>query len=123
MKNVQFPIPNKISSELELDSSWDSSQIRNLIQRKTQVGRQPAFLFLGRKEAALLRHHLGTAFGPEAVQSLKNVYYMGLEVIELNTDQFLRTAGMKRIQDFHERVGRQPKWKDISGGSLWQFEA
>ena len=122
MKNVPFPVPGKISSELEMEKAWDSAQVHDLIERKTRAGRQPAFLFLGKKEAALLRQHLGSAFGPDSVRSLRNIYYMGLEVIELNTDQFLRTAGMKRVQDFRDRAGRRPGWKDVSGGSLWQLE-
>lgn len=122
MKNVPEPALAEVTSEVELDAFWDSAAIRDLITRKTRVGRQPAFLFLGKHEAGLLREHLGAAFGPEAVHCLKNTYYMGLEVIELDTPRFLRTAGMKRIQEFRERVGRKPKWMDVSSGSVWQFE-
>ena len=123
MKNVPFPIPGKIASELKLGTEWDSARIHELIARKTGAGRIPAFLFLGEHEAVLLRQHLGSAFGPEAVRCLKNVYYMGLEVIELDTPSFFRTAGMKRVQDFRKRIGRKPGWQDVSDGSLWQHES
>jgi hypothetical protein len=59
-------------------------------------------------EAYLLRQHLGAAFGPENVQTLKNLYYMGLEVIEVETDYFLRTSGMKRVKNFAREAGRHP---------------
>lgn len=122
MNNVPSTPSQGVPSELTLHSRWDTAGIRDLITKKTRAGRRPAFLFLGQHEAELLRSHLGAAFGPDSVRSLKNIYYMGLEVIELNTPSFFRTAGMKRVQGFRERVGRQPRWKDITGGSLWQFE-
>ena len=105
-----------------MTNAWDTTRIRALIERKTKAGRKPAVLFVGRREADMLRAHLGAAFGPESVQSLKNLYYMGLEVIELDTWSFLRTAGLKRVEDFRDQRGRQPKWKDIRAGSLWSFE-
>jgi hypothetical protein len=109
-----------IASELVLFHEWNTKALRELIERKSTAGRTPAFLFLGRQEAYLLRKNLGSVFGNESVRSLKNLYYMGLEVIEVNTDHFLRTAGMKRVQEFREKAGRHPKWKDIANGSLWQ---
>ena len=115
--------PVYVRSELVLGGTWDTVRLRALIARKTAAGRKPAFLFLGRREADLLRQHLGASFGPESVQSLKNLYYMGLEVIELDTWSFLRTAGMKRVQEFRDQRGHHPKWKDIADGSLWHFEA
>lgn len=108
-----------VASELVLFHEWKTEAIRDLIDRKSTVGRTPAFLFVGRHEAYLLRNHLGAAFGNESVQSLKNLYYMGLEVIEVNTDHFLRTAGMKRVKEFRDRAGHTPKWKDISNVSFW----
>lgn len=108
-----------VASELVLFHEWKTDALRDLIERKSTAGRTPAFLFVGRHEAYLLRKHLGAAFGNESVRSLKNLYYMGLEVIEVNTDHFLRTAGMKRVKQFRERAGRTPKWKDISNVSFW----
>ncbi|MDP0492176.1 MAG: hypothetical protein Q7Q71_14095 [Verrucomicrobiota bacterium JB023] len=110
-----------IPSELRLYHHWDSEALRDLIDTKTSNNRKPAYLFLGRHEAFLLRRHLKAAFGPESVRSLKNLYYMGLEVVEVDTDYFLRTVGMKRVQSFRELTGKnQPRWKDITSGSVWQ---
>ena len=87
----------QIQSELKLANEWDTLAIRQLIETKTAANRTPICLFLGNQEAHLLRVHLKAAFGPDAVQSLKSLYYMGLEVVEVDTDSFLRTAGAKRM--------------------------
>jgi hypothetical protein len=109
------------ASELHLGRDWNTGAIRELIEQKTSAGRKPAFLLVGQHEADLLRGHLGSAFGPESVRSLKNLYYMGLEVIELDTPSFLRTAGMKRILGFRESRGRPPLRKDVNDASFWGF--
>ena len=111
-----------VNSELELEDIWDTAAIRNLIKEKSAAQRTPAFLFLGHHEAQLLRENIGAAFGPSSVQSLKNLYYMGLEIIEVDTDRFLRTAGNKRVKSFRDALGRKPKWKDIQSASCWSFE-
>ena len=112
----------KIESELEFETVWDTAAIRKLIDDKSSIDRTPTFLFLGRHEAMLLRVHLNSAFGSEAVQSLKSLYYMGLEIIELETDRFLRTAGAKRVKMFKNSQGDRPKWKDIQLASMWSFQ-
>ena len=112
---------DKATSELQLKTEWDSAALRALIAKKSAAGRTPAFLFLGRHEAMLLRVHLNADFGPSAVRSLKNLYYMGLEVIEVKTDSFLRTAGSKRVKAFQDALGRRPKWKELQYSSSWQF--
>jgi hypothetical protein len=100
---------------------WNTESLRALIIRKSAQGRKPAFLFVGQQEADLLRHHLGTAFGPESVHTLKNLYYMGLQVIELEAESFLRTAGMKRVRGLEEALNRTPTEKDLAASSFWQF--
>lgn len=112
----------QIESELELGTSWDTQAIKDLIARKSAAQRIPAFLFLGHHEAMLLRVHLNADFGSSAVRSLKNLYYMGLEIIEVDTPRFLRTAGMKRVKAFQDALGRKPKWKDIQSQSQWSFQ-
>ena len=108
-------------SELKLVYRWESDEVRRLVERKSAAGKKPAYLFLGRYEAELLRHHLGTAFGPESVQSLKNSYYMGMKVIELDTESYLRTAGAKRVEGLAEALNRNPDWKDLEASSFWFF--
>jgi len=112
--------PRHGASELHMNRFWNTDAVRELIADKTSAGRKPAFLFLGKCEADLLREDLGAAFGPESVRSLRNLYYMGLEVIELETPSFLRTAGMKRVLGFREDKGRTPVWKDLDSG-FWSF--
>lgn len=111
----------QVPSELRLYHEWDTIAMRELIDHKSDIGRRASFLLLGHHEAYLLREHLGNAFGAESVRSLKNLYYMGLEVIEIDTDYFLRTTGTKRIENFNAAKGRRPKWKDIKSGSLWNL--
>lgn len=108
-------------SELVFRDQWDTESLRNLVERKTAAGKKPAFLFLGRREAELLREHIGAAFGPESVQSLKNHYYMGMEVIELDTRCYLRTAGAKRVSSLTEALNRKPGWRDLEASSFWFF--
>lgn len=112
---------DKASSELEFKTEWDAAALRELIKKKSAAQRTPAFLFLGRHEAMLLRVHLNADFGPSAVRTLKNLYYSGLEVIEVDTDRFLRTAGTKRVKAFQDALGRRPKWKDLQYSSSWHF--
>lgn len=108
-------------SEARMFDRWNSETIRALINRKTAQGRKPAFLFLGQHEAGLLRHHLGTAFGPESVRSLSQLYYMGLEVIETAAPSYLRTAGMKRVRGLEEALNRMPGPGDLEASSFWRF--
>ena len=111
----------KPRSELRMIDCWNTEAMRALIHRKTSQGRKPAFLFLGRQEAELLRHHLGTAFGSDNVRSLKNVYYMGLEVREVDTESYLRTAGSKRVHGLEEALNREPNHCDLEASSFWHY--
>ncbi len=108
-------------SELQMFDRWNTESLQALINRKTTEGRMPSFLFLGRQEAELLRHHLGTAFGAESVRSLKNPYYFGLKVIEVDTESYLRTAGMKRVRGLEEALNRTPDHHDLEASSFWRF--
>ena len=87
-------------SELKLIGRWESEDLRRIVDRKTRAGHRPSFLFLGRYEANLLREHLGAAFGPESVRTLKNLYYMGMEVVEIQAESCLRTTTAKPKRKF-----------------------
>ncbi len=123
MTTLEAPAPAELKprSELELTNTWDTDALRRLTNRKTADGRKPAFLFLGAREADLLREHLGAAFGPESVRTLKNLYYMGLEVVELEVESYFRTAGIKRVEGLKEALNRNPGWKDIEASRFWRF--
>ena len=122
MNTIAPAATTSIESELQLDFAWDSQKVRDLIDRKSSEGRSPAFFFLGRHEAGLLRGHLAESFGEASVASFKNLYYMGLEVIELEMESFLRTAGMKRIKTFRDLNGRRLHKSDAMKESFWSFE-
>jgi hypothetical protein len=108
-------------SELNLEDHWDSDAIGRLIKRKTVAGRKPSFLFLGRREAELLRDHLGNPSSHEWVRTLRQFNYMGLEVVELEIESYLRTAGTKRVEGLTEALNRRPGWKDLEASSFWNY--
>ncbi|BCX46938.1 hypothetical protein HAHE_08460 [Haloferula helveola] len=111
----------QVETELSFEDLWDSAAVSDLIRSKSSLGETPAFLFLGRREAELLRGHLAAAFGSDAVTSLKGTYYMGLEVIEIDCDTFLRAAGRKTVRTLQDPIARRPDWRDRDSDALWQF--
>jgi hypothetical protein len=117
------PLPDSVSiaAELELDGTWDTGAISGLIRSKCVLGETPAFLFLGRKEAALLREHLAKAFGAEAVATLRDTYYMGLEVVEIESESFVFAGGRKVVRTLQDPISRRPAWRDRETEAMWQF--
>jgi len=110
-------IPDPTRSDSPVTPGWNAAEIAALILEQTDREGMPAFLFLGRHEQALLREHLGAAFGHEAVTSLRDSYYMGLEIIEVASDYFLRVGGRKRLP---ARPARLPSRYDRP--TVWRFE-
>lgn len=124
MKTINAtPLPDAASvmPEITMADTWDTPAISALIRSKSSNGESPAFLFLGRKEASLLQGHLGAAFGPESVVTLRDTYYMGLEVIELDCDSFICTAGRKAVRTLQDPISRRPEWRDRDTNGLWQL--
>ena len=113
--------PTRLHVDLSMGDGWNSAALSELIRSKSAPGEIPAFLFLGRHEARLLRGHLGAAFGEEAVASLKDLYYMGLEVVEVDIEQFLRVAGRKVTRASGKSITRRPAWRDRKTDSLWSL--
>lgn len=111
----------KFPSELSIRGVWDSAAVSGLIRSKSSAGETPAFLFVGRHEGLLLRNHLAAAFGPDSVSTLKDTYYMGLKVIEIDVETYLRTAGRKTLRTLQDPIARRPAWRDEASDSLWQF--
>ncbi len=116
------PVPDSVSlaSEASITGTWDSSVLANLLRDKSRPGEAPAFLLLGRKEAALLRSHLAAAFGQEAVTTLKGTYYMGLEVVEIDTPEFFHTGGCKSVPRASENSTRAPRLA-MDSDSIWRL--
>lgn len=116
-----YPDMSSVPSELSLEDSWDGEAVSELIRSKCENGETPAFLFLGRKEAELLQHHLADAFGEDAVSTVQGTYYMGLDVITIDCESFLATGGRKIIRTLQDPMARRPAWRDRNTDTLWQF--
>lgn len=117
------PLPDATSlvPELTMHDTWNARAVSQLIRSKCRFGETPAFLFVGRKEAALLREHLAEVFGAEAVTTLHQTYYMGLEVVEIGSESFLFTAGRKVVRTLQDPIARRPEWRDRETEAMWQF--
>lgn len=120
-KSYLLPDTGSLEPELSFEGGWDSRAVSDLIRSKSSLNRTPACLFLGRKEAALLRGHLAEAFGSVAVSMLKNSYYMGLEVVEIDCDAFVFVGGRKTIRTLQDPIHARPAWRDAETRSLWSF--
>lgn len=117
------PIPDDatLAPELSFADTWDSVAVSDLIRSKSSFGETPAFLFIGQKEAGLLREHLAQVFGSEAASILKDTYYMGLEVVEIECEQFLYAGGRKTVRTLQDPISRRPAWRDRDTDTLWQL--
>lgn len=100
---------------------WDSAAVARLIRSKSDHGETPSFLFLGRKETLLLREHLATAFGAEAVTTLRATYYQGLEVVSIAADTFVFAGGRKSSRTLQDPMIRRQPWQDRETSGLWQL--
>lgn len=110
-----------VPSELSFEEVWDGEAVSELIRSKSENGETPAFLFLGRKEANLLKEHLAEIFGEESVVTLNGTYYKGLDVVTIDCESFLATGGRKAIRTLKDPMSRRPAWRDRETDGLWQF--
>lgn len=76
-------------------TAWDIRAVAKLVRSKCVDGKTPSFLFLGRREAALLKEHLAEVFGEESVITLNGTYYMGLNVKTIACESFFAIGGSK----------------------------
>jgi hypothetical protein len=116
-----LPDDRTLESELRMDAVWNHEAVADLIRSKSDHGETPAFLFLGRKEAGLLRIYLAEAFGAEAVASLFDTYYLGLDVVEIDSESFLYTAGRKVNRTLQPSFHRRSPRLDREAEALRQF--
>ena len=79
-------------------NTWDTVAVARIVRDNSEERKSPAFLYLGRFEAELLRSHLGAAFGEESVTTLHEIYYMGLKVVTVDADQYINTGGSKEVR-------------------------
>jgi len=111
--------PTNLPRDLELKDQWNTSALRALVDARCHEGRKPSRLFLGRHECALLKGHLGEAFGDDSVSTFNDLYYMGMLVVELNTDSCVRVAGEK-FMDRLEKSGF--KLEDLQDDSFSEWD-
>ena len=114
-----YPDRIGVSSELVMDGRWDARAVSELIRTKCANGDVPSFLFLGRKEAALLKEHLAEVFGEDSVITLNGTYYMGLSVKTINCESFFAIGGSKT-----HRTQSTPsclEWRDGGSRAAWRF--
>lgn len=116
-----YPDLMTVPSELSFDGIWNSAAVSELIRSKCDYGQTPAFLFLGRNEAKLLKEHLSQAWGPESVVTLKHSYYMGLEVVTIDCESFLATGGRKAIRAPQNPISHRPVRRDSDVETLWKY--
>lgn len=110
-----------VPSELSFRDCWDGEAVSELIRSKSAHGETPAFLFLGRREALMLREHLAEIFGEESVVTLNGTYYKGLDVVTIDCESFLATGGRKTIRTLQDPISRRPAWRDETSETLWRF--
>jgi len=116
-----YPDISMVPSELSFEDVWDGEAVSELIRSKCAHGETPAFLFLGRKEALLLKQHLAETWGEESVVTLQGTYYMGLDIVTIDCESFLTTGGRKAIRTLQDPMSRRPAWRDREVEALWQF--
>jgi hypothetical protein len=104
-----------------MGETWNTEAISNLIRSKCDHDETPAFLFLGQKEAELLTAHLAQVFGDDAVVTLHDTYYMGLDVVVIDEESHLSTAGRKSVRTLQDPIARRPAWRDRETEARWQF--
>jgi hypothetical protein len=119
--NITPTQPAAAEPATPMNDAWNTAAVAEIIRGQSTPGESPAFLFVGRHEARLLRDHLGAAFGAEAVASLKDLYYMGLEVIEVDMENCLRPAGRKVVRTLQDPMSRRPAWRDRDTDALWHL--
>lgn len=110
-----------VASDLVFQDRWDTTAVSDLIRSKCHHGETPAFLFLGKKEARLLKQHLAEAWGEESVTMLQGTYYMGLVVTTVDCESFLTTGGRKIIRTLQHPMARRPASRGEQVDALWEF--
>jgi hypothetical protein len=118
-----YPDTSTVPSELSFEGVWDGEAISKLIREKSEGGETPAFLFLGRREAVLLKEYLAEVFGEDSVANLNGTYYLGLDVVTVNCETFLSTGGRKSNNSFQDLNVRRATWQSLDVEGHFKFRA
>lgn len=101
---------------------WDPELVQSLIEENRHRHCRPRYLVLGKREARMLRRHLGISFGPASLQCLDHTFYMGLEVVEDPSESLMCVAGSAP----EEAPPHQPHdllFEFLNAHSRWRFSA
>ena len=98
------------ASEEAATPAWDPVAVRDLIRQAELEGRHPSRLLLGQKESNAYHNHLATEFGEEALDTVRDNYYLGLEVVELDVPTKLEAVGDKPHHAWEGDL--PPLWKE-----------
>ena len=120
-ESAPFPDSSSLAPELVFGDYWSPFAVSELIRSKSAHGETPAFLYVGKKEVALLREHLAEVFGIESVSTLRDTYYMGLEVVEIECESFLFAGGRKAVRTLQQPLVSRPAGRDATVEALRRF--
>jgi len=110
------------SSVIEMGDTWDTEAIVSLIRRNTSALVQPKVLMLGEREMKMLRRHLAQAFGEEQIACQKQIFYVGMKVVEIRTPSLVKIAGEKPSITL-ERLSAHRSMSLAAETSRWAFRA
>ena len=116
-----YPDLISVPSDYFMETGWDFRAVSELIRSKCIDDRTPAFLFLGMREAAMLKEHLAEVFGEESVVTLNGTYYQGLNVKTIRCESFFAISGSKANRG--RNMSRHPADRDGTTDSYWQFRS
>lgn len=105
-----------------MGDTWDTEAIVSLIRRNTSALVQPKVLMLGEREMKMLRRHLAQAFGEEQIACQKQIFYVGMKVVEIRTPSLVKIAGEKPSITL-ERLSAHRSMSLAAETSRWAFRA
>lgn len=109
------------SRDLFVKGKWCPDEVRQIIAARSDKHRQPTHLFLGRREAKLLREYLREHENVDAAIDLEGREYMGLTILLHDSESLLRLAGdlymnhLARTGRHRDPIDTSTSWWRLSG--------
>ncbi|MGE9268171.1 MAG: hypothetical protein ACQKBY_08740 [Verrucomicrobiales bacterium] len=91
------------------EAHFDPITVRDLIRRASLDGHHPQLIILGRRQAASYRDYVVAEYG-EAPKSLRDCYFLGLQLVESDVDDLLTVVGDKLHSAWDQQL--RPLWED-----------
>ena len=107
--------------DLFVKGTWCPEEIRQIISARADRHRQPAHLFLGKREARLLREYLAEHENAAKDIDLQGLQYMGLTIVLLESTSLLRVAGdlymnhLTRTGRLRDPIDTSTSWWRLNG--------